>query len=109
MEATTVDTRPAEPVAEVTGGTAPEMGTTVALEVRVETRGDPFPRLSTGVVVCEPIIEEAAPIHSAPMSEVTSTSQLLDDYLIDPTFVARSMESWHRAEQWIKVRCEYSK
>jgi hypothetical protein len=43
------------------------------------------------------------------MSEMTSTSrgglELLDDNLIDPSVVARSMESMRRTEQWIKVRC----
>jgi hypothetical protein len=32
---------------------------------------------------------------------------LLDDDLIDPAFVSRSMESWHWTENWIKVYYEY--
>jgi hypothetical protein len=43
------------------------------------------------------------------MLEATSTSrgglELLDDNLVDPAVVARNLESMHRAEQWIKVRC----
>jgi hypothetical protein len=85
--------------------------TIVAPEVRVETRVDPLLRASTDIVVGEPVIEEVALIRSTPMSETTSTSrgglELLDDNLIDLAVVARSMESWHRTELWIKVRCEY--
>jgi hypothetical protein len=46
------------------------------------------------------------------MSEATSTSrgglELLDDNLVDPVVIARNMELMRHAEQWIKVRCEYS-
>jgi hypothetical protein len=61
------------------------------------------------VVIREPIMEEAALICLEPMSKATSRGglELLDDNLIDPAVVARSMESWRRTEQWIKVRCEY--
>jgi hypothetical protein len=109
METATVDTKPAASIAEAAQGAAPELGTIAALEVRVETWVDPLPRGSTDVVIHEPEIEESASIRAAPMVGVTSTSpgglELLDDNL-DPT-VARNMESMHRAEQWIKVRCRY--
>jgi hypothetical protein len=79
--------------------------------VRVETQVDPLPGASTNVVIREPVIEEAVPILSAPMSKTTSTSrgglELLDDNLIDSAVVAQSMDSWHCTEQWIKVRYEY--
>jgi hypothetical protein len=43
------------------------------------------------------------------MSETATTShdglELLADNLIDPTMVARNLESMRRAEQWMKVRC----
>jgi hypothetical protein len=109
MEIATVDTKPAASIAEAAQGAAPELGTIATLEVRVETRVDLLPRGSTDVVIQEPEIEESTPIRAAPMAGVTSMSrgglELLDDNF-DPT-VARNMESMHRAEQWIKVRCRY--
>jgi hypothetical protein len=70
---------------------------------------DALPGASTKVVVCEPEIQDAAPIRSAPMVEATLTSrgglELLADDLVDPTVVARNLESMHHAEQWMKVRC----
>jgi hypothetical protein len=111
MEMTAMEAEPTSLVAEATEGVAPELGTIVGLEVRVETRVDPLLGASTDIVVGEPVIEEVALIRSTPMSETTSTSrgglELLDDNLIDLAVVARSMESWHRTELWIKVRCEY--
>jgi hypothetical protein len=108
MEETVVETEPAGPVAKTTEGT---LGTTVAPELKMETRIDPLPGESTDVVVREPIIEEAMPIHSAPMPVATSSScgglELLDDNLIDQVVVAQSMESLRRTEQWVKVCCEY--
>jgi hypothetical protein len=60
------------------------------------------------VVVRSPEIQNAEPIHSAPMSETAASSrgglELLSDELIDPAMVARNLESMHRAEQWMKVR-----
>jgi hypothetical protein len=42
------------------------------------------------------------------MSEATLTShgglELLSDDLIDPTMVARNLETMRRTEQWMKVR-----
>jgi hypothetical protein len=77
----------------------------------VEKQVDPLPEASTDVVVREPIIEESALIRLSPMPEAASSRhgglELLDDNLIHPAVVARSMESWRRTEQWIKVHCEY--
>jgi hypothetical protein len=113
VEATVVGTEPTEPIVVATEGTAPKLGATVAPELSIETWVDPLPGASMDVVVHEPIIEKAVPIRSAPMPEATSSSrgglQLLDDNLIDPAVVARSMESWLHTEQWIKVCCEYPK
>ena len=111
METATVETEPTEPVAGATAAAAPGLGTTVAPELSTEARVDPLPEASTEVVVCEPIIEEAAPLRSAPMPEAASSSrgglELLEDNLVDPAVVALSMESWRRTEQWVKVHCEY--
>jgi hypothetical protein len=57
------------------------------------------------------MIEDVAPLRSAPMPETGLSScgglELLDDDLIDPAFVSLSMESWHQTENLIKVRGEY--
>jgi hypothetical protein len=78
----------------------------------VETHIDAHPAPSTEVVVHEPEVQVATLIRSAPMSEGTSTScgglELLDDDLVDPTVVARNMESMRRVDQWIKVHRGYS-
>jgi hypothetical protein len=72
-----------------------------------EVRGDALPDVSLEVVVCSPEIQDAEPIHSAPMSEATTTSrdglELLADDLISPAVVARNLESMRQAEQWMKV------
>jgi hypothetical protein len=103
MESTAMETELAEPVAEMTEGTTPELGTTVAPELRMETRVDSLPGATTDVIVRKPIIEDVELIHLAPMPEATSSSrgglELLDDNLIDPAIVARSMESWRHTEQ----------
>jgi hypothetical protein len=113
METAAVEMEPTAPMAETVVEAAPGLGTTVAPEVRVEKRVDPLPGASTDVVIREPVIEEVVPIRLTPMSETNSSSrghlELLDDNLIDPAVVDQSMESWHRTEQWIKVRCEYPK
>jgi hypothetical protein len=71
-------------------GTNPKLGTAVAPEERVETHVDLLP--STDVVMRDPEIEEAAPIRSAPMSKVMSSSRgglvLLDNNLVDLAVVA---------------------
>jgi hypothetical protein len=111
METATVEAEPSAPATGVTEGTAPELGTAVALDVRVEAHVDSLPGANTDIVVQDLEIEEAAPIRSTPMSKATSTSrgglELLDDNLIDPIVIARSMESMRRTEQWIKIRCGY--
>jgi hypothetical protein len=47
-------------------------------------------------------IQDAEPIHSAPMSETATTSrgglELLADDLIDPAMVARNLELMRQAE-----------
>jgi hypothetical protein len=54
------------------------------------------------VVMRSPEIQDAEPIHSAPMSQAATTRrgglELLSDDLIDPTTVARNLESMHRTE-----------
>jgi hypothetical protein len=60
------------------------------------------------VVVRLPEIQDVEPIRSVPMSEATAAGrdglELLANDLINPTAVARNLESMHRAEQWMKVR-----
>jgi hypothetical protein len=72
-----------------------------------EVRSDALPEVSLEVVVRSPEIQDAEPIHSAPMFEATTTSrdglELLADDLISPAAVARNMESMRWAEQWMKV------
>jgi hypothetical protein len=113
MEGTAVEMEPAELVAKTTEGSALEMGTTVAPELRVERQVDPLPGADTDIVIREPIIEEVVSIRSAPMPEATLSShgglKLLDGNRIDLAVVAQSMEPWRRTEQWIKVHCEYLK
>jgi uncharacterized membrane protein len=76
--------------------------------VTEEVRGDALPEASLDVVVRSPKIQDAEPIHSAPMSEATATSRdglkLLADDLINPATVSRNLESMRRAEQLMKVR-----
>jgi hypothetical protein len=96
------------PVTGVTEGTTPEPEAAVAPEVVVGAHADAHLGASTEVVVCEPEIQDVAPIRSAHMVEATSTSrgglELLADDLVDPAVVARNLESMCRAEQWMKVR-----
>jgi hypothetical protein len=108
METTVVEAVATEPVAKEVIATTPGPGTTIASKPSVEERVDPHSEAGTEVVVREAMIKDVAPFHSTPMTEIGSSSrgglELLDDDLIDPTFVALSMESWHRTENWIKVR-----
>jgi hypothetical protein len=96
---TGVSTRTAMEPAEVAGGIAPG--------VAEEVRDDVLPESSLEVVVCSPEIQDAEPICSAPMSETAATSrgglELLADDLINPSTVARNLESMRQAEQWMKV------
>jgi hypothetical protein len=95
------------PEAEVATEAATEPVEIVAPGVVEEVRGDALPDVSLEVVVCSPEIQDAKPIHSAPMSEATTTSrdglELLADDLISPAVVARNLESMRQAEQWMKV------
>jgi hypothetical protein len=86
------------------GTTGPE--DPIAPEITEEVHDDTFP--DSSLVVRSPEIQDAEPIRPAPMSETATTScgglELLADDLIDPTMVARNLESMRRAEQWMKVR-----
>jgi hypothetical protein len=96
------------PEAEVLAGAALEPGVTVAPEATEGVRDDALLESSMDIVVRSPEIQDAEPIRSAPMSETATTSrdglELLADDLINPTMVARNLESMRRAEQWMKVR-----
>jgi hypothetical protein len=89
--------------AEIAGGEAPR----VAEEVRDEV----LPESSLEVVVRSPEIQDAEPIRLALMSKAATSSrggiELLADDLVDPTAVARNLEAMRRAEQWMKVNCQY--
>jgi hypothetical protein len=79
--------------------------------VAEEVRDDVQPESSLEVVVRSPEIQNAEPIHSAPMSEAAATShgglELLADDLVDPATVARNLEAMRCAEQWMKVSYQY--
>jgi hypothetical protein len=91
-----------EPV-EIAGGEAPG--------VAEEVRDDVLPESSLEVVVRSPEIQDAEPIRSAPMSEAATSTrggiELLADDLVDPAAVARNLAAMQRAEQWMKVNCQY--
>jgi uncharacterized membrane protein len=93
---------------EVVIGAATKSAETVAPGMTEEAHDDALPEMSLDVVVRSPEIQDAEPIHSAPMSEAAATSrdglELLVDELINPATVARNLESMRRAEQWMKVR-----
>jgi uncharacterized membrane protein len=76
-----------------------------------EVCDDVLPESSLEVVVYLPEIQDAEPIRSAPMSEAATSSrggiELLADDLVDPAAVARNLEAIRRAEQWMKVNCQY--
>jgi hypothetical protein len=78
-----------------------------ALGVAEEVREYALPEASLEGVVRSPEIQDAEPIHSAPMSEATTSShdglELLANDLISPVPVARNLESMRRAEHWMKV------
>jgi hypothetical protein len=84
---------------EVAGGEAPVM-------VGGEHDGV-LPEATLEVVVRSPEIQDADPIHSAPMSGATTSSRggivLLADDLVDPVAVARHLKVMQQAEQWMKV------
>jgi hypothetical protein len=68
---------------------------------------DALPEPALEVVVHSPEIQDAEPIHSAPMIEAATSSrggiELLADDLVGPATVARHLEAVRQAEQWMKV------
>jgi hypothetical protein len=94
---------------EATGG-APEPTEVAAGEAAATTGGEEsttLPEPALEVVVRSPEIQDAEPIHSAPMTEAPTSSrggiELLADDLVDPATVARHLEAVRQAEQWMKV------
>jgi uncharacterized membrane protein len=89
--------------AEVANGGAPAM--------TEEKRDEVLPDSNLEVVICSPEIQDAEPIHLAPMSGAATSSrggiELLADDLVDPAAVARHLEAMRRAEEWMKVSCRY--
>jgi hypothetical protein len=79
--------------------------------VAEEKRDEVLPESSLEVVIRSPEIQDTELIRSAPMSGATTTSrggiELLADDLVDPAVVARNLEMMRRAEQWMKVSCQY--
>jgi hypothetical protein len=72
-------------------------------------RDDVLPESTLEVVARSPEIQDAEPIHSAPMSGASTSSrggiELLADDLVDPAAVARHLEAMRQGEQWMKVSC----
>jgi hypothetical protein len=89
---------------EVVGGEAPA--------VAEGERDDILPESTLEVVVCSPEIQDAKPIHSAPLSRAATSSrggiELLADDLVDQAAAARHLEAMCQAQQWMKVSCRYS-
>jgi hypothetical protein len=87
-----------EPMEVAAGGAAATTGGEEAATL-------PEPALE--VVVRSPEIQDAEPIHSAPMTEAATSShgdvELLADDLVDPATVARHLEAVRQDEQWMKV------
>jgi hypothetical protein len=94
---------------EATEG-APEPMQEVAGEAAAATGGEEAtvpPEVALEVAIRSPEIQDAEPIHSAPMTETATSSrggvELLADDLVDPVMVARHLEAVRQAEQWMKV------
>jgi hypothetical protein len=70
-----------------------------------EATTQPEPALQ--VVIRSPEIQDAEPIHSAPMTEAATSSpggiELLADDLVDPATVAPHLKAVRQAEQWMNV------
>jgi hypothetical protein len=105
------DTVPVEgvaPEAAVLEGVTTEPEVPIAPEPIEEVHDDALPESSMDVVVRSPEIQYAELIRSASMSEAVATRrgglELLADDLIDPTMVARNLETMRRTEQWMKLR-----
>jgi uncharacterized membrane protein len=89
---------------------APESMEEVAEEAAAATGGEEAtvpPEVALEVVIRSPEIQDAEPIHSAPMTKAATSSrggvELLADDLVDPATVARHLEAVRQAEQWMKV------
>jgi hypothetical protein len=89
---------------------APEQMEVAAGEAAVAIGGEeattpPEPALE--VIVRSPEIQDAEPIHSAPMTEAATSSlggvELLADDLVDPATVTTHLEAVRQAEQWMTV------
>jgi hypothetical protein len=111
----------AVPVKDVAPGTqeaagrAPEPMEVIVREAAATAVGegdDALPKSALEVVVCSPEIQDAEPIHSAPLTEAATSSrgglELLADELVNPVTVARHMEAVRQAEQWMKVSSRHS-
>jgi hypothetical protein len=89
---------------------APEPMEVAAGEAAAATGGggdDALPEPALEVVVRSPEVQDAEPIHTAPMTEAATSSrgeiELLADDLVDPTMLARHLEVVRQAEQRMKV------
>jgi hypothetical protein len=98
------------PETQEAAGGAPEPMEVTAGGVTAATRGEEaatLPEPALEVVVRSLEIQDAEPIHSAPMTEAATSSrgdvELLADDLVDPATVARHLEAVCQAEQWMKV------
>jgi hypothetical protein len=87
-----------EPMEVAAGGAAATTGGEEAAAL-------PEPTLE--VVIRSPVIQDAEPIRSAPMTEAATSSrggvELLADDLVDPATVAQHLEAVRQAKQWMKV------
>jgi hypothetical protein len=76
-----------------------------------EEHDDVLPESTLEVVVRSPEIQDAEPIHSAPMpgaaTSIRGGIELLADDLINPAVVARHLVAMRQAEQWMKLSCRY--
>jgi hypothetical protein len=98
------------PEAQGAAGGAPEPIEVAVGEAAATTGGggeNALPEPALEVVVRSPEIQDAEPIHSAPMSEAATSNrggiELLADDLVDPATVARHLEAVRQAEQWMKA------
>jgi hypothetical protein len=90
------------PEAEVLEGAASDPEVPIAPEIMEEVHDEALPESSMDVVVQSPEIEDEEPIRSAPMSGAATTSharlELLSDDLVDPTSMARNLDSMRWAK-----------
>jgi hypothetical protein len=98
------------PETQGAAGRAPEP-TEVAVGESAATTGgegdDALQEPALEIVIRSPEIQDAEPIHSAPMSEAATSSrggiELVADDLVDLATVARHVEAMRQAERWMKV------